>query len=224
MTDEELNRLGVSRDRSEYGRVVYRIPCSVCGKIVGLHTFSTDKAVKCSTCKKKAAKARKVRVDMAREALLGVLADDLGTDYEHLKRFERGAMKFGRNYSRDIETARKVIGKFDSVPEVVACIELLHIGTRVIAHQKVGDFTVDFCLPDEKVVIEVDGSLYHVDADKEFVRDNALKHMLGEGWTVRHVPADAIERRHESFGRSMKRMLNARREELGMSKLKASSN
>ena len=211
MTDEELNLLGVSRVKNDYGRTVYYVPCVVCGKPVGTHSFSTEKIIKCSFCKNDIARKRKAKIDAAREELLGILADDLGTDYEHLKRFEQGASKFGDAYADNIETARKAIDKFDSVPEVVACIELLHIGVRVIAHQKVGDFTVDFCLPDDRIVVEVDGSIYHADEAKEQMRDYAIMHMLGDGWEVRHIPSDAIMGNHAAFGKGMRKMLNARK-------------
>lgn len=212
MTDEELNLLGVTRTTNEYGKTVYFVPCIVCGKPVGTHAFSSEKIVKCSFCKNEVAKRRKAKVDAAREELLSILAEDLGTDYEHLKRFEKGSMKFGDAYSDDIERARAAIDKFDSVPEVVACIELLHIGARVIVHQEVGDFTVDFCLPDERIVIEVDGSIYHTDDVKEQMRDYAIAHMLGDGWDIRHIPSDAIMKNHAAFGKGMKKMLKERKQ------------
>ena len=220
LSDEELKELGVSRIKNEYGRTIYKVPCVICGRPVGSHQYTTEKIYKCSFCKKEVAKRRKAKVEAAREELLSILAEDLDTDYEHLKRFENGTKKFGKAYYDDIEKARKVIDKFDSVPEVTACVELLHIGARVIVQQKVGDLTVDFCLPDEKVVVEVDGSLYHKDRDKEEVRDHAIVYMLGGDWIIRHVPADAVTKRHEVFGDTMRKMLNARRRELGMDRLK----
>ena len=219
MTDEELNRLGVTRKTDEFGRTAYIAPCVICGKPVGMRMFTTEKVVKCSFCKKEVAKRRKARVDAAREEILSVLADDLGTDYEHLRRFEKATTKFGRAYADNIETARKAIDKFDSVPEVVACIELLHIGARVIVQQRVGRFTVDFCLPDEKVVVEIDGSLYHADASEEGVRDHAISYMLEGDWEIRHIPADAVMKNHVAFGKGMRSMLNERREELGVGRL-----
>ena len=219
MTDEELAEFGVVRKRDMRGKRYYEIPCDICGKKIGLHAYSTDRVYKCRTCNKNIKARRKIKVEAAREEVLSILAEELGTDYKHLKRFERGSDRFGPAYRDDIEKARTAIDKFDSMPEVTACIELLHIGARVIVHQRVGDYTVDFCLPDEKVVIEVDGDLYHANAGEEFVRDNAITHMLGDGWTVRHVPADAITKRHETFGRGMRKMLNEKREELGMEKL-----
>ena len=70
-----------------------------------------------------------------------------------------------------------------------------------------GDFTVDFCLPDEKVVIEIDGSIYHTDEDKEFRRDYALKNMLGDGWIIRHIDSDLVMKNHKEFGKQIKRLL-----------------
>ena len=220
LSDEALSALGVSRTRDEFGKILYTVPCDGCGNPIRTRTYSTERIYKCRSCSKKTSATRSSKVKEARSELMAALGERLGTDEAHMARFEKGALKFGDAYSGDIEKARKAIDKFDSVPEVVACIELLHTGSRVIVHQKVGDFTVDFCLPDEKLVVEVDGSLYHKNADKEYMRDYALKHMLGDGWEVRHIPADAVTKKHELFGRKMKKMLNGRREMLGAKPLK----
>lgn len=219
LSDEELAALGVSRTPQQYGNSIYGVPCAVCGRPVHTRSYNTDKAYKCKLCRSDVAKIRNAMVKAVKEAHERMLAREAGTDYEHLHRFEKGAEKFGDSYAEDIEAARSVASRFDSIPEVIACISLLHIGARVIAHQRVGDFTVDFCLPDEKVVIEIDGSLYHTDETKEFMRDYALKNMLGNGWVVRHIPADAVAKKHVVFERSMRKMLNARREEQGLKPL-----
>lgn len=219
LTDEELAVLGVSRNREGYGNSIYAVQCAVCGNPVYTRVFNTDRVYKCKLCKDEIVKKRKAINKAEKERVERFLAEEEGIDYEHLHRFENAAAKFGSEYASDIEKARTVIEKFDSVPEVVACIELLHIGARVIVHQKVGDFTVDFCLPDEKLVVEIDGSLYHTDEAKEFMRDYAVMHMLGDGWLIRHIPADAVMSRHKVFGRTMKKLLNAIRDELGMKRL-----
>ncbi len=166
-------------------------------------------------CKRDIKRKRDAKLRAERERIEKVLAEDTATDTTHLRRFNSAAARFGADYSHSIATARRIIGDFDSIPEAVACIELLHLGTRVIHHQKVGGYVVDFCLPVEKVVVEIDGSLYHSDEAKEEIRDYAIRHMLGEGWTVRHIPADNLSRQHKTFGRAMRKMLNARRKELG---------
>lgn len=218
-TDEQLAVIGVTRCKDKFGHTMYSVPCFVCGMPVHTHTFSTNRVYKCNLCKGDIVNKNKALRKAAKEQHERELAEYEGVDYEHFHRFESAVEKFGLEYYPAIEKAHTEIAKFDSVPEAMACIELLYIGVRVIVHQKVGDYTVDFCLPDEKVIVEVDGSLYHTDETKEFARDNALKHMLGDGWTVRHIPADAISKRHETFGRNMRRMLNARREELGLKPL-----
>lgn len=219
LSDEELAALGVSRTPQRYGNSIYEIPCVICGRPVRTRSYNTENVYKCNLCKSDVAKISNAKVKAIKEAHERMLAQEFSTDYEHLHRFEKGAEKFSDAYSRNIEAARSAIGKFDSVPEVSACISLLHIGARVIVHQSVGDFTVDFCLPDEKVVVEIDGSLYHADETKEFMRDFALKSMLGDGWIVRHIPADAVIKKHVVFERTMRKMLNDRREELGLKPL-----
>ena len=219
-TDEELAELGVTRKTDEYGRTMYEVPCAVCGRPVGMRNYSTTRVTRCEFCKKRSAKSRKAEIEAAKEMLLSILADDLKTDYKHLKRFETGTEKFGDAYLDSIDIAREAIDKFDSVPEVVACVELVYIGARVIVHQKIGSFTVDFCLPDEKVIVEIDGSLYHKNRAKQDNRDHAITYMLDGDWTIRHVPADSITKDHEAFGRSMKKLLNGRRRDAGMDRLK----
>ncbi len=210
LTDNQLAQLNVTRKRYANG-TVYLVPCAVCGTIIHTRAYSTNKTYKCSFCKRETAKRNRERREKEREAIVSVFQTDSGLDSVHFDRFENAACKFGDAYDRDVELARTVADRFDSVPEAVACIELLHIGAKVIAHQKVGDYTVDFCLPDEKLVVEIDGSIYHADETREQMRDYALKHMLGEGWEVRHIPADAVMRNHRAFGSGMRKMLEARR-------------
>jgi very-short-patch-repair endonuclease len=214
LTDEELEALGISRRKSEYGNAIYTVPCAVCGRAVTTRSFSTNKTYKCRLCKNEVARRMAENAKAAKLEHDSIMADELGTDAEHAARFEKAASRFDDSYSKSIVKARTVIDRFDSSPEAVAGIGLLHIGARVIAHQKVGMYTVDFCLPDEKVVVEVDGSIYHTDEMKAHSRDLAVVRMLGMDWVVRHIPADAITKNHTAFERNMRRMLDERREEL----------
>ena len=210
LTDNQLAQIGVTRGKDAFG-TVYSVPCDSCGEPVHTRTYSTNKKYVCRFCKSEVAKRTIEKREKRHEAIVSVFQADSGLDPVHFKRFESAACKFGDAYDRDVELARTVADRFDSVPEAVACIELLHIGAKVIAHQKVGDYTVDFCLPDDKLVVEIDGSIYHADETREQMRDYALKHMLGDGWEVRHIPADAVMRNHRAFGSGMRKMLEARR-------------
>jgi len=218
LTDSELAQLGVTRTEGEYG-TVYTVPCSICGNPMTTRNFSATKSYKCKMCKNDVKRVRKEAIDAMRREHEQLLADRFGTDQKHMHRFETAAAKFGDEYAKSIETARKAVDEFDSMPEVMACIELLHIGARVITHQPVGDYVVDFCLPDEKVVVEIDGSIYHANVAKEEMRDHAIAYMLGIGWTVRHVPSDDVAKNHRAFGRIMRKMLDGRRDDMGMDRL-----
>lgn len=216
LSDAELAVFGVKRIErdSQYNR--YIVPCAVCGKPVKSKKFGTNIVIRCDSCITKEAKVKYDFKKLVKKNSEKVTAKESGIDYEHYHRFESAVESFGVEYYYAIQQASKVVKKFDSIPEVIACIELLHIGARVIPHQKVGSFTVDFCLPDEKVVIEIDGLLYHKDADKEYRRDYALKNMLGDNWVIKHIPAEAVKKDHELFGQSMKRYLDDRRFELNI--------
>ena len=216
LTDEELAVLGVSRETTEYGYDVYTIPCVICGLPVRERKYSTKKIYKCRLCRDDVLRKQHAKKKIAIEQHERMMAEEVGSDYAHYHRFESGVKKFGIKYLSAITQAEKVMYKFESVPEVVACIELLYIGARVIPHQSVGGFTVDFCLPDEKVVIEIDGSIYHADSDKEYRRDYAIKNMLGSGWVIRHIPSDAVMKNHEAFGKGIKRLIDDRRFELNI--------
>lgn len=216
LTDEELLAIGVKRELADNGRVFYVAPCDICGRPVRKGNYSTNRVCKCRLCADNVLEKRHAKQKLAKEQHEKEMAEEIGVDQMHYRRFESGVRKFGLEYYAAIVEAEKLRYKFDSVSEVVACIELLHRGIRVIPHQKVGSYTVDFCLPDEKVVLEVDGSIYHADSDKEHRRDYALKNMLGSDWIIRHVPADSVMKNHKAFGKMMKRMLDDRRFELNI--------
>ena len=62
-------------------------------------------------------------------------------------------------------------------------------------HQvKLGRYKADFVLPDEKIVLEVDGVLYHNKntEQKEQIRDNLICLALGSEWDVIRISDELI--------------------------------
>ena len=223
LSDEELAVLGVKRTKSKYGRRLYSVPCDVCGRHFQTTTYNTSNVYRCYTCEnKRAVDGAKIK-KLAKEKMEIKEAEQAGIDYVHYHRFESAVWNLSPKYYFAIEEAAKFKSKFDSVPEVLACVELLYIGARVIPHQKVSCFIVDFCLPDEKVIVEIDGSLYHQNVDKEFRRDLVLKNALGSDWEIKHIPAETLPSKHELFGKTMKRYLDDRRFLLNVKPRKNSS-
>ena len=70
---------------------------------------------------------------------------------------------------------------------------LLKLGYNIIPQQKIGRYKVDFAIPDQKLVIEVDGELYH-GCEGEGKREATIQISLGFAWKIIHVPAEWIEK------------------------------
>lgn len=73
----------------------------------------------------------------------------------------------------------------------MVAIELLRLGYSIIPQQKIKKYKVDFAIPKEKIIIEVDGSLYHKDVYKG-EREAIIQLSLGLDWKIIHVPAEKI--------------------------------
>lgn len=215
LSDKELLAFGVIRTKDRWsGRARYTVPCDVCGKLVETGSYNTESVYMCKECTHETVSVRNRIKELAKWKNYQESEHGQGISYESYHRFDSAVKKFSDKYSDAIEKAKKYANVFDSTPEVIACIELLYIGVKVIAHQKVGSYTVDFCLPDEKLVVEIDGSLYHNDDVKDFWRDSAIKNMLGGQWEIKHVPADAVANDHAAFGRLIRKAIDSRHFEL----------
>ncbi len=174
---------GIQRD--ERGRFI--MPCVRCGGDVVRTQYSLKRTYVCDACKK----AEKLAKKEAKEA------NDTRTKEE--KRFDSAVQKLkkqgiDKSWDSAIEIAKKRIDRYDSIPEVMMAIGLIHYKYAIIPQQKVGSLTVDFALPRIKVVVEVDGSLYHRKAYRENHRDYRLRNLLGMDWEIRHVPAEEVEK------------------------------
>lgn len=218
LSDEELAVFGVERNRNKDGKrhERYTIHCDICGKPFEISIYNTNKVYKCQECRKKHIEIENRIERLLKEKIEHEEAEEVGIDYEHYQRFESAARNFGIKYYCAIEQASAAMKKFGSVPEAMACIELLYIGARVIPQAKIGRYKVDFCLPDYKMIVEIDGALYHQDPNKEYWRDAAIQKTLGDDWVIKHIPAESLKNNHSLFGKSMKRLLDKRKLDLNI--------
>jgi len=83
---------------------------------------------------------------------------------------------------------------FDSKCEAIIALELERENTEYIVHWKIGKNIVDFMLPKEKLIIEVDGSLYHTDESRDFIKDRSVMREVGESWEIIRIKEDIIPR------------------------------
>jgi very-short-patch-repair endonuclease len=69
---------------------------------------------------------------------------------------------------------------------------LRSMGLRIVPQAQVGDYTVDFLLPDQRVIVEADGKPYHSNSEarsKDTSRDGELQDM---GFLTIHVWTDTV--------------------------------
>ena len=82
---------------------------------------------------------------------------------------------------------------FDSSHEIVAAVILIHNRVRCKPQYKVGKYLVDFLLPDEMVVLEIDGERHKTRKIHDSNRDKKIRQTLGPGWEIVRIDTDYIE-------------------------------
>lgn len=113
------------------------------------------------------------------------------------KQFDKAVNKIKKQvfdfslYEKAIKIAEIRQELYGSIPEAMVAIELLRLGYSIIPQQKIKKYKVDFAIPKEKIIIEVDGSLYHKDVYKG-EREAIIQLSLGLDWKIIHVPAEKI--------------------------------
>ena len=184
---------------------VYCIPCARCERIVRRLSYNGDRSYYCDYCKKaiKAKKATKPHLEIESIATKKEKAFEKAVEQIKLQ-----VKRFGQ-YEPHIERARGRCEMFGSMPEAMVAIELLRLGYRVIPQQKIAKYRVDFALPDVKIVIEVDGELYH-SKQKDGDREAIIQMALGLDWEIIHVPAELISKDIQKLRRVIETILQHR--------------
>lgn len=172
--------------QNERGRVLYVLPCDICGTKILRGSYSKTRIYLCDKCHAKV-RAQYNPKEIAKQERADKRFDKaVETIRKHTKkdRFEE--------YAKAIKAAGTGKNKYGSVPEAMVAIELLKNGYKIIPQQKAGRYTVDFAIPEQKYVIEVDGGLYHQSRDED--REALVQLFFGLDWLIIHVPAEWIRK------------------------------
>lgn len=81
---------------------------------------------------------------------------------------------------------------FNSEPEVCFALQLEKQKIDYVPNYKIGKHKVDFFLPKLKIVLEIDGEMYHTDENKEFLRERAIMTILGNEYEIVRIPAKFV--------------------------------
>lgn len=170
-------------------RTFYKVKCEICGREIESGMYDRKKHFKCDYCKMKIKKKEEQeKIDYT---------EIMGVKTKREKQFEKAVknikeqVKNFQTYERPIEIAKTRAELYGSIPEAMVAIELIRLGFSIIPQQKVKNYKVDFVIPKEKMVIEVDGSIYHRDKYKGD-REAIIQLSLGLDWKIIHIPAELM--------------------------------
>lgn len=174
---------GVEVLNGKYGRNSYLIPCEKCGRKLRRTQYSRKRTYICDYCKGVIKKKQ--------------LAKECESITKYDKRFENAVREIEKqvfdfeDYEKYIQIAKTRAYSYGSIPEAMVAIELLKLKNKIIPQQKIGKYKVDFLIPNKKIVIEVDGIVYHKETTE---RDAIIQISLGLDWKIIHIPAEKIRK------------------------------
>lgn len=84
------------------------------------------------------------------------------------------------------------IDNFSSIPEAVVAIQMERISLKYETQKDIASKKADFIIPEIKIILEIDGELYHTDEDKSFLRDRQIMAVVGEEWEIVHINTKEI--------------------------------
>ena len=102
-----------------------------------------------------------------------------------------------KEYNKAIEVIRQNLHKdkwFDSTEEIMTALELIRRNVKINHQVEFGIYRVDFLLPEEKIVLEVDGTIFHTEKTKERedIRDSLIILNLGPEWEIIRITDELI--------------------------------
>lgn len=173
------------------GNKTFLVPCVVCGGDVVSWHKNPPRKYKCQKCRKLEREANKEK-RMPLRAMQAERRMEIAVEFLESKCI-----------LDEYEGALKIVGKhlhttgwFQSSNEILVALELIRCGIKIRHQVKMGKWKVDFVIPELKVVLEVDGELYHppTERDKEKIRDMSIVSNLGPGWEVIRIKDHLIKK------------------------------
>lgn len=178
---------GIGRGRASVN--IYCTPCDKCGTITKKQVYDSNKTYLCEYCKKGIARKKKQYIQ---NEIDKVMTRKEQAFEKAVERIQNQVSDFSC-YKKAIDLARTRAEMYGSIPEAMVAIELLKLGHKIIPQQKIKSYKVDFLLPKLKMVIEVDGSIYHQDKYGNG-RDAIIQLALGLQWRIVHISAEVVSK------------------------------
>ena len=106
------------------------------------------------------------------------------------------------------------LNKFDSSYEIMAAIILVHNHIKIKPQAFVGRYQVDFLLPDEHIVLEIDGDRHEMEKTKrkDLWRDQDIKKILGNEWEIVRISTNCLDMKADRLVSAMDKVIDYRLE------------
>jgi len=183
---------GIRRDESGFTTLYYP-HCEMCGEEVMSWSYIRGKKYICKKCKLE--KSLSDKEEKSKDN-----CDSKERSFNKaICRIEHAVDLSSPEYKKakdSIHSKLHTDGWFQSSDEIMAAIELVAKGVKTRHQVKFGSrYRADFVLPELKVVLEIDGTIYHTKntIGKESIRDSLIVASLGPKWEVVRIPTDLIE-------------------------------
>lgn len=211
MSWREANEDGIPIIKDKMSFNGYYPPCHICGTPVYSWSYIRGVSYTCPECRKEL-----IRQEREEKQRLGVpeKSDKLDTAVKRISKhanipdYENAICKVKKCLSRP--------GWFQSTEEIMTALELLRNGIKVYHQVRVFDYFVDFILPELKVALEIDGSIYH-GKDRyaqQVLRDDVIKNKLGDDWEVIHISTDDINKNVTRLLPAIRGVVNYRKKKI----------
>ena len=159
------------------GYQVYYPRCHICGQKITSWSYLSEKVYTCCDCKMNYKSYRKeITTDKKRAKL------------EKAIHRVSAVSNIGKYYAAIdwVKDNIKRLGWFDSTEEIMVALELYKRNIDFRHQIKIFNFQADFVLLDEKIVLEIDGKIYHGGDKRAYdrQRDELIILKLGPDWDV----------------------------------------
>ena len=183
--------------------------CHKCGAEVPVWRYESGTKYTCKKCKAEermiAADTRKEQDHITRTAKLDKAINRIKAHGTYAK------------YENAISAARQMIDDgghiFDSTEEIETAIILLAEGINFRHQVRFGKrYIADFVLDDLKVVLEIDGDIFHGESklEKQQIRDDLIIAALGQEWEIVRIKTSALNQNITKLPKALKAVLKKR--------------
>ena len=191
--DAKKDGIRVTTEGGEFRKYkAYHIICSNCGCEYVKRQYNSYKEHLCDRCR--LSRNRLIKTKKQAQEMENLLKYKTPKEIKFDKAIEemKKRVSWDARYERCAKIAAKRVEAYGSIPEMIVAIELLYCGYSITPQQAIGRYKVDFLIPRQRIVIEVDGGVYHTKQKED--REAVIQLSLGMEWRILHIPAEYIRK------------------------------